>query len=78
MKSLRLIMKLGIVVVSVFLLSSIISFGQSDKVSSIYFDRGVQKYLKGDLDGFIEDLEKALEFNPKYEKAKTFLVKVLV
>ncbi len=54
------------------------SFVQAEKVDEIFFDRGIQKYLKGDVDGFIVDLEKALEFNPDYKKAKTFLVKVLV
>lgn len=68
-------------VIIVFLFLSLVTsylLAQFGKVSEVYFDRGVQKYLKGDLDGFIADLEKALEFDPQYKKAKTFLVKILV
>ncbi len=33
--------------------------------SDIYFSSGVQKYLKGDLDGAVKDLEEAYRFGVK-------------
>ncbi|MEK6647265.1 MAG: HEAT repeat domain-containing protein [Candidatus Firestonebacteria bacterium] len=54
------------------------SFAQQKKLSDVYFDRGVQKYLTGNIEGLIADLEKALEFEPNFGKAKALLVKVLV
>lgn len=44
----------------------------------IYFSAGVQKYLKGDLDGAIRDLEDAYNFDKTNKKAQVFLTKVLV
>lgn len=50
----------------------------ADTAGDIYFNSGVQKYLKADLDGAIKDLENVLSFDKANPKAKAFLVKVLV
>ncbi|MCK4824854.1 HEAT repeat domain-containing protein, partial [bacterium] len=46
--------------------------------SDIYFSAGVQKYLKGNLDGAIKDLEDAYNFDKNNKKVQAFLTKVLV
>jgi tetratricopeptide (TPR) repeat protein len=46
--------------------------------SDLYFSSGVQKYLKGNMDGAVKDLEEAYRFDQANEKVKAFLTKMLV
>lgn len=65
-----------IILITILCFTGIV-YGERDMVS-IYIDRGVQKYLSGDIDGAIGSLEDALSFDSKNEKAKTIIVKILV
>lgn len=52
--------------------------GAADSAGDMYFSNGVQKYLKGDLDGAIQDLDVAMSMDKGNVKTKAFLVKILV
>ncbi|MFH1227874.1 MAG: tetratricopeptide repeat protein [Planctomycetota bacterium] len=39
------------------------------KEAKVYFDKGVEKYRKGDLDGAITDYTRAIEIDPKFAEA---------
>ena len=70
---------LSVYVIFVFLFQSY-CFGQVDsKVNpDVYFNSAIDKYIKGDYDGSIELLENVLSQNIQNQKAKEFLVKILV
>lgn len=53
------------------------SLKAEDKTAELYFHRGLKKYLNGNLDGTISDIEQALRFEKDSTKIKAFLVKVL-
>ncbi len=44
----------------------------------LFFNKGLQKYLRGDMKAAIGDLEKAIGLDPENEKTKKFLIKALV
>ena len=44
----------------------------------VYFNSGIDKYVKGDYDGAISLFEQTLSEKPDHQKAKSFLVKVLI
>lgn len=44
----------------------------------VYFNSGIDKYVKGDYDGAIALFEQTLTEKPDHQKAKNFLVKVLI
>ncbi|MBN1384334.1 MAG: hypothetical protein JW983_05615 [Elusimicrobia bacterium] len=46
--------------------------------SEIYFNSGIDKYVKGDYDGAIALFEQTLSLSPNHTKAKRFLKKVLI
>lgn len=46
--------------------------------SSYAFDQAIQSYLKGDSHKAIEQLNQALKINPDNQRAKVFLLKILV
>jgi len=50
----------------------------ADSAGDMYFSNGVQKYLKGDMDGAIQDLDVAMSMDKGNPKTKAFLVKILV
>ncbi len=50
----------------------------TDSAGDMYFSNGVQKYLKSDLDGAIQDLDVAMSMDKGNVKTKAFLVKILV
>ena len=41
----------------------------------VYFNSGIDKYVKGDYDGSVELFEKTLSVNPQHQKSKEFLLK---
>ena len=49
---------------------------QSDP--EVYFNSGIDKYVKGDYDNAIALFEQTLSENPNHQKAKNFLIKVLI
>lgn len=67
------------IILLLFLLFSISStcFSQ-DPTAEIYFKSGIQKYLKGDTEKAIADLEVAFNLDPENEKIKAILVKTLI
>src|SRR3989339_759314 len=67
--------KLGIaaVILSLFYLNVF-----ADQTSDVYFHRGIQKYLKKNLDGAIVDVEKAISLGSTEKKVSAFLVKMLL
>jgi len=70
-------MKLKILVVlSLLIFSSAAS--AADQVADTYFYRGVQQYLKGNLDDAIADVEKAMELGATGKKETAFIVKLLL
>ncbi|MFA5780407.1 MAG: hypothetical protein WC947_09765 [Elusimicrobiota bacterium] len=44
----------------------------------VYFNSGIDKYVKGDYDGAVALFEQTLSGKPDHQKAKNFLVKVLI
>ncbi|HAX61072.1 MAG TPA: hypothetical protein DCX95_00710 [Elusimicrobia bacterium] len=50
----------------------------SQTKSELYFNSGIDKYVKGDYDDAIALFEQTLSENPDHQKAKNFLVKVLI
>ena len=44
----------------------------------VYFNSGIDKYVKGDYDGAVALFEQTLIESPSHQKAKNFLVKVLI
>ena len=44
----------------------------------IYFNAGVEKYLQGDYSNAINNLEKALDFEPENNSIKKFLLKIFI
>jgi tetratricopeptide (TPR) repeat protein len=50
----------------------------SETNPEVYFNSGIDKYVKGDYDGSITLFEQTLSAQPGYQKAKDFLLKVLV
>lgn len=44
----------------------------------MYFNSGIDKYVKGDYDGAVALFEQMLSEKPSHQKAKNFLVKVLI
>ncbi|MDO8735308.1 MAG: tetratricopeptide repeat protein, partial [Elusimicrobiota bacterium] len=44
----------------------------------MYFNSGIDKYVKGDYDGAVALFEQTLSESPSHQKAKNFLVKVLI
>ncbi|MFH1415904.1 MAG: HEAT repeat domain-containing protein [Elusimicrobiota bacterium] len=46
--------------------------------AQLYFNRALESYLKGDLDGSINNAEEAIKFDKENKKMQVFLIKVLV
>ncbi|MBI5574302.1 MAG: hypothetical protein HY919_07115 [Elusimicrobia bacterium] len=44
----------------------------------VYFNSGIDKYVKGDYDGAVALFEQTLSEKPDHQKARNFLVKVLI
>lgn len=70
----------------IFLLLSLVAFFTlftfftifADQTSDIYFHRGIQKYLSGNIEEAINDVEQAISLGAKDKKVSAFLVKVLL
>ena len=68
------------VVLAVFFISQVFlgtAYAQQSDVDML-FNKGLQKYLRGDIKNSIVDLEKAIKLEPNNDKVKKFLVKSLV
>jgi tetratricopeptide (TPR) repeat protein len=62
-----------------FLVSSGLAYAEKQQsIVDIYTNAGIKKYMHGDFEGAIKDLQSALEFDSRNKKAKAFFVKVLV
>ena len=59
-----------------YLLSATCLFSQTNP--EVYFNSGIDKYVKGDYDGAIALFEQTLLEKPDHQKAKNFLAKVLI
>lgn len=57
---------------------SIVNCLHSQAKSELYFNSGIDKYVKGDYDDAIALFEQTLSESPGHQKAKNFLVKVLI
>lgn len=50
----------------------------ADQTADIYFHRGIQKYLSGNIEEAISDVEQAISLGAKDRKVSAFLVKILL
>jgi len=60
-----------------FTVFTVSCYAENEKAES-YFTDGVQKYIKGDIDGAIFDIENSLKLDKENKKYSSFLVKMLV
>ena len=64
-----------IAIISILILANM---GFAQQTADIYFNRAIQKYLKGELDSAISEVEQAITLGATDKKVNAFLVKVLL
>lgn len=66
------------IIIFIIFIGGIFNFlDAKSKSAELYFHRGLESYLKGDIEETITNVEEALKFDKENKKMKAFIVKVL-